>query len=95
MMLDALANKVLSEDPTITMKTSSKRSKVKVAIDKIIANSESTQRKASTHTYSITASASSKVLISGAYLIIDPQNEGIVLSTDAKFYTTVERTLLK
>ena len=39
----------------------------------------------------ITASASSKVLISGAYLIIDPMNEGIVLSTDAKFYTTVEK----
>ena len=37
----------------------------------------------------IKASASSKVLISGAYLIIDPKNEGVVLSTDARFYTTI------
>jgi len=41
-------------------------------------------------TVKVTAAASSKVLISGAYLIIDPKNEGIVLSTDAKFYTTVK-----
>ena len=39
----------------------------------------------------VRASASSKVLISGAYLIIDPRNEGVVLSTDAKF-TTIVRT---
>jgi phosphomevalonate kinase len=34
-------------------------------------------------------SAPSKVLLTGAYLIIEPDNEGIVLSTDARFYTTV------
>ena len=39
----------------------------------------------------IKAVASSKVLITGAYLIIDPKNEGIVLSTDAKFHSTVRR----
>ena len=39
----------------------------------------------------IKAVASSKVLITGAYLIIDPRNEGIVLSTDAKFHSTVRR----
>lgn len=38
----------------------------------------------------VMASAGSKVLITGAYLIIDPANEGIVLSTDAKFYTSVK-----
>ena len=38
----------------------------------------------------VVATAGSKVLITGAYLIIDPANEGIVLSTDAKFYTTVK-----
>ena len=37
----------------------------------------------------IKASASSKVLISGAYLIIDPKNEGVVLSTDARFFSTI------
>ena len=31
-------------------------------------------------------SAPSKVLITGGYLIIDPINEGIVISTDAKFH---------
>ena len=36
------------------------------------------------------ASASSKVLISGAYLIIDPKNEGVVLSTDARFESIVK-----
>jgi len=40
---------------------------------------------------SVTSSAASKVLISGAYLIIDPSNEGIVLATDAKFHTTIVR----
>ena len=42
-------------------------------------------------TLEVCAAASSKVLITGAYLIIDPKNEGIVLSTDAKFYTTVKQ----
>ena len=37
-----------------------------------------------------TVSAPSKVLLSGAYLIIAPENEGIVLSTTARFRTTVE-----
>lgn len=37
----------------------------------------------------VKASAGSKVLISGAYLIIDPRNEGVVLSTDAQFTTEV------
>ena len=41
---------------------------------------------------SVSASASSKVLISGAYLIIDPKNEGIVLSTDAKFQCDITAT---
>ena len=40
----------------------------------------------------VTASASSKVLISGAYLIVDPKNEGIVLSTDAKFQCDITAT---
>ena len=34
-------------------------------------------------------SAPSKVLITGAYLIIEPENEGIVLATTARFRTTV------
>ena len=38
----------------------------------------------------VKASASSKVLISGAYLIIDPKNEGVVLSTDARFESIVK-----
>ena len=38
----------------------------------------------------VEAYASSKVLLSGAYLIIDPQNEGIVLSTDAKFKVSIK-----
>lgn len=43
-----------------------------------------------TKTKVITAFASSKVLITGAYLIIDPRNEGLVLSTDARFKTTIK-----
>lgn len=35
----------------------------------------------------IEASACSKVLITGAYLIIDPLYSGLVLSTDARFHT--------
>ena len=38
----------------------------------------------------VQALASSKVLITGAYLIIDPKNEGMVLSTDARFMTRVK-----
>jgi phosphomevalonate kinase len=33
------------------------------------------------------ASACSKVLITGAYLIIDPLYSGLVLATDARFHT--------
>ena len=36
-------------------------------------------------------SAPSKVLISGAYLIIEPDNQGIVLATTARFQTTVRK----
>ncbi len=36
---------------------------------------------------SIKASACSKVLLTGAYLIIDPQYSGLVLATDARFET--------
>ena len=41
----------------------------------------------------VVASASSKVLISGAYLIIDPANEGVVLSTDAQFHATLTSSM--
>ena len=41
------------------------------------------QRMVLNHSREVKASACSKVLITGAYLIIDPANEGIVLSTDA------------
>ena len=34
-------------------------------------------------------SSPSKVLITGGYLIISPENEGIVLSTDAYFHCNV------
>ena len=34
------------------------------------------------------ASACSKVLLTGAYLIIDPKYSGLVLATDARFHTT-------
>ncbi len=34
-----------------------------------------------------TASACSKVLLTGAYLIIDPLYSGLVLATDARFHT--------
>ena len=43
----------------------------------------------------VRARASSKVLITGAYLIIDPSNEGLVLSADARFCTTVKPLMLK
>ena len=33
------------------------------------------------------ASACSKVLLTGAYLIIDPKYSGLVLATDARFHT--------
>jgi phosphomevalonate kinase len=36
---------------------------------------------------SCSASACSKVLLTGAYLIIDPLYSGLVLATDAKFHT--------
>ena len=38
----------------------------------------------------VTASAHSKVLITGGYLIISPHNEGIVLQTSPQFYCTIE-----
>ena len=41
----------------------------------------------------VTASASSKVLISGAYLIIDPANEGVVLSTNARFHASLKSSM--
>jgi len=41
-----------------------------------------------THHASVRASACSKVLITGAYLIIDPRYQGLVLATDARFHTT-------
>lgn len=37
---------------------------------------------------SVSASACSKVLITGAYLIIDPKYSGLVLATDARFHCT-------
>ena len=40
--------------------------------------------------YSVTASARSKVLITGGYLIIDASNEGIVLQTSPKFHCRIE-----
>ena len=43
----------------------------------------------SLQTISFKVSAPSKVLITGGYLIISPQNEGIVLSLDAYFHTVV------
>ncbi|TNV83626.1 hypothetical protein FGO68_gene7895 [Halteria grandinella] len=42
--------------------------------------------------WKIKASACSKVLLTGAYLIIDPKYKGLVLATDARFHTS---TLLK
>jgi phosphomevalonate kinase len=38
-------------------------------------------------TITCSASACSKVLLTGAYLIIDPLYSGLVLGTDARFYT--------
>ena len=38
------------------------------------------------------ASACSKVLLTGAYLIIDPGYSGLVLATDARFHTTSKLT---
>lgn len=38
---------------------------------------------------SIRVSACSKVLATGAYLILDPKYEGIVLATDAFFETKI------
>jgi len=35
---------------------------------------------------SVRASACSKVLVTGAYLIIDPKYRGLVLATDARFH---------
>jgi phosphomevalonate kinase len=40
---------------------------------------------------SVVASACSKVLMSGAYLVIEPKHKGVVLATDARFYTRVTR----
>mgnify|MGYP001060643290 CR=1 FL=1 len=37
----------------------------------------------------VVASSCSKVLISGAYLIIDPENEGMVCATSARMYCTI------
>ena len=37
----------------------------------------------------VVASACSKVLISGAYLIIEPENEGMVFATSARMYCTI------
>lgn len=37
----------------------------------------------------VIASSCSKVLISGAYLIIDPENKGIVCATSARMYCTI------
>ena len=34
----------------------------------------------------VKASSCSKVLVTGAYLILDPKYEGIVLATNAKFH---------
>lgn len=39
---------------------------------------------------SITASAPGKVLITGGYLILEPPLSGLVLSTTARFFSTVE-----
>jgi phosphomevalonate kinase len=39
-------------------------------------------------TAQVHASACSKVLLTGAYLIIDPAYSGLVLATDARFHTT-------
>jgi phosphomevalonate kinase len=39
-------------------------------------------------TVQVLASACSKVLLTGAYLIIDPAYSGLVLATDARFHTT-------
>jgi phosphomevalonate kinase len=41
----------------------------------------------------VIASACSKVLISGAYLIIDPENEGMVFATSAKMYCTITQEI--
>lgn len=38
----------------------------------------------------VSASASSKVLITGAYLILEPKYEGIVLALDAMFTTAIQ-----
>jgi len=46
-------------------------------------------------TTSFSASACSKVLITGAYLIIDPKYSGLVLATDARFHCTSSLSQLK
>lgn len=78
-MLEAFAEKSMASDPKLTMKTSSRNRRVSKAVKDLVQPRKT-----------VTAAAGSKVLISGAYLIINPSNEGIVLSTDAKFYTTVK-----
>ncbi len=40
----------------------------------------------------IRASGCSKVLVTGAYLIIEPKYSGVVLATDAKFYCDTSKT---
>lgn len=42
---------------------------------------------------STTVSAPGKVLIAGGYLVLDPDYEGTVLATSARFYTTVETSV--
>lgn len=48
-----------------------------------------------TITTSVSSSACSKVLITGAYLIIDPIYSGLVLATDARFHCTSSLSQLK
>ena len=43
----------------------------------------------------VIASACSKVLVTGAYLILDPKYSGAVLATDAKFYCSVKKVTAK
>jgi len=44
-------------------------------------------------TTQVRASACSKVLLTGAYLIIDPKYSGLVLATDARFHSTSRLSL--
>ncbi|CDW80405.1 phosphomevalonate kinase [Stylonychia lemnae] len=41
----------------------------------------------------ISASTCSKVLVTGAYLILDPKYEGIVLATDARFHCKINQSM--